>query len=262
MMIRDSQLAPEKRAWRADAGHLRTVDVIRLPKRGWYLPLKTMGETVACAALLILFAPVIALSALLVKLTSRGPAFYSQIRLGKDGRPFAIYKIRTMTHECEKESGPQWCAVHDPRVTRLGRLLRRTHIDEFPQLWNVIRGDMALIGPRPERPEIVPQLERALPHYGHRLLVKPGVSGLAQVQLAADTDIASVRRKLAYDLFYIRHMNPWMDLRIVLCTAFHMAGVPYHVLRSVFRFPCGNTVEHAAHPPSRDLPPLAHVQSA
>src|ERR1700687_6478153 len=122
MMIRDSQLTPEKRSWRADAVHLRSVDVNRLPMREWYLPLKTIGETVASSALLLLFAPFIALSAVLVELTSRGPAFYSQIRLGKDGRPFAIYKIRTMSHECEKISGPQWCAVHDSRGTRLWRV--------------------------------------------------------------------------------------------------------------------------------------------
>jgi lipopolysaccharide/colanic/teichoic acid biosynthesis glycosyltransferase len=261
-MIRETQLTVEDRVWRTDSGCLRSVDVSRLPIRGWYLPLKTVVEVAASAALLVLSAPLIALSALLVKWTSRGPAFYSQIRLGKDGRPFAIYKLRTMTHECEKVSGPQWSTAHDPRVTRLGRVLRRTHLDEFPQLWNVIRGDMALIGPRPERPEIIPKLECALPNYRHRLLVKPGVSGLAQVQLPPDTDIASVRRKLAYDLFYVRHMNPWMDMRIAACTAFHMFGVPFRVLRTILRMPSGYVVEQAVHEPPRDVQPMPHVQSA
>jgi lipopolysaccharide/colanic/teichoic acid biosynthesis glycosyltransferase len=238
------------------------IEVNRLPLHGWYVPLKTVVELALSVALLIVSAPMIALSALLVKLTSRGPAFYSQIRLGKDGRPFAIYKLRTMTHDCERLSGPQWSTAHDPRVTPLGRVLRRTHLDEFPQLWNVVRGDMALIGPRPERPEIIPKLECALPHYRHRLLVKPGVSGLAQVQLPPDTDIASVRRKLAYDLFYIRHMNPWMDLRIVVCTAFHMFGVPFYILRKVFGMPSGSVVERGGPEPPRDVQPLPHVQSA
>jgi lipopolysaccharide/colanic/teichoic acid biosynthesis glycosyltransferase len=168
-----------------------------------------------------------------------------------------------MTHECEKVSGPQWCiGTHDPRVTRLGRVLRRTHLDELPQLWNVVRGDMALIGPRPERPEFVPKLECAIPHYGHRLLVRPGVSGLAQVQLPPDTDLASVRRKLAYDLYYVRRMNPWMDLRLALCTAFHLLGVPYHSIRRLFRLPCGNAIEHAYTSPARQTHPLPQVQSA
>src|SRR5207302_4941226 len=117
----------------------------RLPLRTWYPPVKAVADFAAAAVLLVLAAPVIGVAALLVKLTSRGPAFYSQIRLGKDGRAFSIYKLRTMTHECEKVSGPQWCSGSlDPRVTRLGRVLRRSHIDELPQLWNVLRGDMAL----------------------------------------------------------------------------------------------------------------------
>jgi lipopolysaccharide/colanic/teichoic acid biosynthesis glycosyltransferase len=121
---------------------------------------------------------------------------------------------------------------------------------------------MALIGPRPERPEFVPKLETAIPHYQHRLLVRPGVSGLAQVQLPADTDFASVRRKLAYDLYYVRRMNPWIDMRLALCTAFHLLGVPYHSIRRLFRLPCGKTVEHAYAGPPRESVPVPRVQSA
>jgi lipopolysaccharide/colanic/teichoic acid biosynthesis glycosyltransferase len=167
-----------------------------------------------------------------------------------------------MTHECEKASGPQWSQRHDPRVTPLGRILRRTHIDELPQVWNVLCGDMALIGPRPERPEFIPKLECAIPHYRHRLLVRPGASGLAQVQLPPDVDLASVRRKLAYDLYYIRHMNPWMDVRLTLCTAVHMLGVPFHLLRRLFSLPCGNTVDHAYDGATRQPLPVPRVQSA
>jgi lipopolysaccharide/colanic/teichoic acid biosynthesis glycosyltransferase len=124
-------------------------------------------------------------------------------------------------------------------------LLRKTHLDELPQLWNVLRGDMSLVGPRPERPEFTPGLERAIPHYHDRLAVRPGVTGLAQVQLPADTDLASVRKKLAYDLYYIRHCNLWLDLRLVTCTAVHMAGVPYAALRRLFAMPRPDAIEVA-----------------
>jgi lipopolysaccharide/colanic/teichoic acid biosynthesis glycosyltransferase len=193
--------------------------------------------------LLLCAAPIIAVCALLVRLTSRGPAFYSQTRLGKDHLPFRIYKIRTMYHDCERRSGVQWSRPGDPRITPVGRLLRRLHLDELPQLWNVLRGDMALVGPRPERPEFVPSLEQALPLYGLRLLVKPGVTGLAQVQLPADTDLGSVRRKLAYDLYYLAHVGFWLDLRLIVCTAVHMAGVPYRHLTWLFAMPPAEAVE-------------------
>ena len=132
----------------------------------------------------------------------------------RDGRPFTLFKIRTMAHDCEKASGARWSTPGDPRITRVGAFLRKTHLDELPQLWNVLRGDMSLVGPRPERPEFTPLLEQVVPHYRDRLAVRPGVTGLAQVQLPADTDLDSVRRKLAYDLYYIRHLNGWLDLRL------------------------------------------------
>jgi lipopolysaccharide/colanic/teichoic acid biosynthesis glycosyltransferase len=203
----------------------------------WYAPYKATLDSLCAAALLLLASPVILFCALLVKLTSRGPAFYSQIRLGRRGRPFRIYKLRTMTHDCEKVGGARWSTPGDPRVTPVGRFLRRTHLDELPQLWNVLKGDMSLVGPRPERPEFLPGLERVIPRYRERLSVKPGVTGLAQVRLPADTDIASVRRKLAYDLHYLRTFGLWLDLRLVLCTGLHMLGVPYAVLGRLFRLP-------------------------
>src|SRR5262249_47367345 len=150
-------------------------------------------DFVAALLLAIPAAPVVALIALVVKLTSRGPAFYTQPRVGQNGRLFWIIKVRTMVDKCESLTGPRWSMPGDPRVTRVGWFLRVTHLDELPQLLNVLCGHMSLIGPRPERPEFVPELERELPAYRQRLLVRPGVTGLAQVQQGSDTDLDSVR---------------------------------------------------------------------
>jgi lipopolysaccharide/colanic/teichoic acid biosynthesis glycosyltransferase len=187
---------------------------------------KRITEYVLALVLAILTLPLLALGIVLVKLTSRGPAFYSQVRIGCHGRLFWIYKLRTMFEACETLTGPCWSLPHDTRITPIGRFLRATHVDELPQLWNVLRGEMALVGPRPERPEIVVGLERALPHYRERLSVLPGISGLAQIQLPADTDLASVRRKLAHDLYYIRHMSRWLDVRIYVCTFWYLVNGP------------------------------------
>jgi lipopolysaccharide/colanic/teichoic acid biosynthesis glycosyltransferase len=217
-----------------------------VPQNAWYPTCKAAIEFVAALGLLILTAPLILLAALLAKLSSRGPALYCQVRLGWGGVPYTIYKIRTMTHQCEKWSGPQWSRAGDPRVTRIGHFLRVTHLDELPQLWNVLRGEMSLVGPRPERPEFIPHLEHIIPHYRERLRVRPGVTGLAQVQLPADTDVNSVRRKLAYDLYYVRHMGPWFDLRIILCTVLKLLGVPFPVLRTLLRMPSNRAVNLAS----------------
>jgi lipopolysaccharide/colanic/teichoic acid biosynthesis glycosyltransferase len=209
----------------------------------WYVTGKVVIEFTLALGLFVLSVPVILVAAILVKLTSRGPAFYSQTRVGRNGVPFRLFKIRTMIHNCESVSGPQWSIPQDPRVTLLGRVLRRTHLDELPQLWNVLRGEMSLVGPRPERPEFVPRLTRALPHYTDRLLVRPGVTGLAQVQLPADTDLASVRRKLACDLYYVRHVSFLLDIRIILCTVVEVFGVPFHVVGWVAAVPSRSAVE-------------------
>jgi lipopolysaccharide/colanic/teichoic acid biosynthesis glycosyltransferase len=197
---------------------------------------------------LVLFLPcmsVAAVAMMLVRLTSRGSPLYCQTRLGLGSRPFTIYKIRTMYHDCERLTGPQWWKPGDPRVTWIGRFLRLTHIDEFPQLWNILRGEMSLVGPRPERPAIAAQLERALPRYRERLRVRPGVTGLAQVQLPPDTDLASVRRKLACDLAYIAQVNPWLDLRLMTATALGILGTPASVTCGLLRIPTGKDVEGA-----------------
>ena len=191
-----------------------------------YVHAKAVADVFLGVVLLILLLPVIALLLLLVKCTSRGPALYCQTRMGRDRQTFTLYKIRSMYHDCERHTGPKWASTDDPRVTPLGRFLRKTHLDELPQLWNVIRGEMSLVGPRPERPEFVEQLERVIPDYAQRLAIRPGVTGLAQVQLPPDSDLQSVRRKVTCDLFYIRNMNPLLDLQILLATATKVFGVP------------------------------------
>jgi lipopolysaccharide/colanic/teichoic acid biosynthesis glycosyltransferase len=211
----------------------------------WYLSFKTAVDFALALVLLLFAAPLVALAALLVKLTSRGPAFYTQTRVGRDGRLFTIYKIRTMVDKCESLTGPRWAIPGDPRITPVGQLLRRSHLDELPQLLNVLRGQMSLIGPRPERPEFVPELERVLPLYRQRLVLRPGVTGLAQVHLPGDTDVHSVRRKLAYDLHYIEHLSPWLDLRILFCTVLYAAGIPFRISRKLVRMPSVETVERA-----------------
>lgn len=188
----------------------------------WYSAAKRLVDLVLGLAMLVLAMPILVFMAVLVKLTSRGPIFYSQTRVGKGGRPFTIWKVRSMYHDCERFSGIQWSQAGDPRVTPVGRFLRRSHLDELPQLWNILRGDMSLIGPRPERPEFVPQLEKAIPRYRERLLVLPGVTGLAQIHLGPDTDLASVERKLAFDLYYIKQLSLWTDARVFLATIIHV----------------------------------------
>jgi lipopolysaccharide/colanic/teichoic acid biosynthesis glycosyltransferase len=204
---------------------------------------KRAVDVALALALLVGTAPVLLVALVLTRLTSRGPALYAQVRQGFDGRLFTLYKVRTMTHDCERRTGPCWSLPGDPRVTPLGRWLRRTKIDELPQLWNVLAGEMSLIGPRPERPEIAANLERHVLGYRERLRVLPGLSGLAQVQLPPDTDLASVRLKLAYDLHYVRTVSFWLDLRIGWATACKMVGVPFRLLKKIFGFTARETIE-------------------
>jgi lipopolysaccharide/colanic/teichoic acid biosynthesis glycosyltransferase len=225
---------------------LAEAGAVRPPAAPWYGRCKRGLDSTLAVALLVLALPLVLVAAVLVKLTSRGPVFYSQTRLGKNSRPYSIYKIRTMVHDCERYSGPQWSRKGDPRVTPVGRLLRRTHLDELPQLWNVLCGEMSLVGPRPERPEFAVQLERAIPQYNARLQVLPGLTGLAQVQLPPDTDINSVRRKLRYDLYYVQHAGLGLDLRLLLSTGVYMLGLPFALSHLVLRVPGCAAVERTA----------------
>jgi lipopolysaccharide/colanic/teichoic acid biosynthesis glycosyltransferase len=220
----------------------------------WYRSCKHAVDFVLAALLAVPAVPIVFLAAALVRLTSRGPAFYTQTRVGEDGRLFTIWKIRSMIHNCESLTGPRWSMPGDPRVTAVGSILRVTHLDELPQLLNVLRGEMSLIGPRPERPEFVPELERELPGYWQRLTVRPGVTGLAQVQLPPDSDLTSVRRKLAHDLYYIRHLSPWLDLRLLACTAFYALGLPFGIVGKWLRIPDSDTVEETMRDVLEEMP--------
>jgi len=167
---------------------------------------------------LFVLSPIIILSGFLIKLTSPGPVVYRQNRIGKKGRIFRIYKLRTMYQDAEKCSGAVWARENDPRITPVGRMLRKTHMDEIPQLLNVLKGEMSIVGPRPERPELVRDLKTVICDYEKRLQVKPGITGLAQVWHKYDETIQDVKKKIKYDLLYIRKMCLLADLRILAST--------------------------------------------
>lgn len=182
-------------------------------------PLQLAGKRVLDLALavplLVLVTPVMLLVAVAIKLTSPGPVFYRQERVGLGGKEFVLYKFRTMVVDAEKHTGPVLASANDPRITPIGEFLRATRLDELPQLFNVIRGEMSLVGPRPERPYFVEQFCRESPEYVLRHLVPPGLTGLAQVMGKYCT---SVQDKLRFDLYYVRHYSVWLDLKIVLLT--------------------------------------------
>lgn len=167
--------------------------------------------------ILILFMPFFLIFALLIKLNSKGPVLYIQERVGRNGKPFKVIKFRTMYHNAEKEV-PEWASINDPRVTSIGRVMRRARFDEFPQVINVLKNEMTLVGPRPERPYFVEKLKAEIPYYYKRLSVKPGVTGLAQVKHRYDTSLDDVRVKLNYDFFYIENMSLRLDFKILVNT--------------------------------------------
>lgn len=199
--------------------------------------LRAINVLVAAVALLLL-SPVFLIIAVLIKLDSRGPVFYQQVRVGLDrrsrppeedsvgrrvsdigGKPFEILKFRTMTVDAEEESGPVWAKGNsDPRVTRVGRFLRRTRLDEIPQFWNVVKGEMSIVGPRPERPAFVQQLREEIEGYPLRQKVPPGITGWAQVNQPPDRSVEDVRQKVDFDLEYLDRRSIWFDLWIMLKT--------------------------------------------
>lgn len=183
-----------------------------------FLQAKYLFDQVMAVVLLILFLPFLLLAALAIELTSPGAALFVQWRVGERGRLFRMYKLRTMVADAETRSGPVWAASNDPRCTPVGKILRATHLDELPQLINVLRGEMSLVGPRPERPVFVKTFNQTIPNYGARHEVRPGITGLAQVYNGYDQTLQDVRRKLAYDLLYIRRMSFLTDLRICVAT--------------------------------------------
>jgi sugar transferase (PEP-CTERM system associated) len=174
---------------------------------------------VTCAAVGLLLAfPLLAVVAAAIKLSSPGPALYHQQRIGLHGRIFTVHKFRSMRHDAEAATGAVWARADDPRVTAVGKVLRRTRFDEVPQLWNVLRGDMSFVGPRPERPEFVGELTKQIPFYGQRHAVKPGVTGWAQVRYTYGASVEDAMEKLQYDLFYIKNLSIALDVYIVLDT--------------------------------------------
>ena len=189
-------------------------------RKTWLLlATKRAFDVLAAVFGLILSAPLTLLTALVVKLESPSdPVLYHQERVGLNGQPFTIHKFRTMRSDAEVASGPVWSGANDPRITRVGVFMRKTRLDEIPQLWNVLRGDMSLIGPRPERPAFVAQLTQQIPFYGQRHVVKPGLTGWAQVRYAYGASVEDALEKMQYDLYYVKHMSMAFDLVIALET--------------------------------------------
>ena len=179
--------------------------------------LKRIFDILASGALLVLTLPLIVLFALLVKLDGGGPAFFRQTRVGLYGQPFQLIKLRSMRVDAEKD-GAKWADADDPRITRLGRFMRKVRIDELPQVWTVLKGQMSFVGPRPEVPQFVADLEDRLPYYAERHMVKPGITGWAQINYPYGASIEDSRHKLEYDLYYAKNYTPFLDLLILLQT--------------------------------------------
>lgn len=179
---------------------------------------KRIFDIVASGLVLLLTLPLILIFAALVKLDSKGPAFFSQTRIGLYGQKFEIMKLRSMCVDAETNGQAQWAQTNDPRVTRVGRLIRKLRIDELPQLWGVLKGEMSFVGPRPERPQFVNDLGETLPYYNERHMVKPGITGWAQINYPYGASIEDARHKLEYDLYYVKNYTPFLDLLILLQT--------------------------------------------
>lgn len=194
------------------------LDYRRIVEGNAYIPIKYLLDRILAGIFLLLLSPLFGILALLIVLTSPGPVFYWQERVGKDGRVFRLCKFRTMVPDAERHTGAVLASRNDPRVTKIGRFLRRTRLDELPQLWNVFKGEMSLVGPRPERPEFVERWKRLIPYYETRLLVKPGITGWAQIRGRYDEGPETVWEKLEYDLYYLRHVSPSLDFEILVRT--------------------------------------------
>ena len=225
------------------------IDKIRIQKIDKCFYWKPLFDRGTAVVLLLPGIPILLLLGILVRLTSKGPALFRQTRVGKHGKVFAMYKIRSMSVDAEKESGATWATQNDPRITWLGFYLRKFHLDELPQLFNVLRGEMSLVGPRPERPEFVEDLMEKIPNYTDRLNTLPGITGLAQLNLPPDSDLNSVRRKLVLDLEYIHKATPGLDLRVFLCTFGRLVKFSEPLLLKLFRL--HRTVDNRALRPFR-----------
>ncbi|MBN1299759.1 MAG: sugar transferase [Melioribacteraceae bacterium] len=196
------------------------IDIMPQLMLEWEKKIKRLMDISISLLILFISSPVILFTSIAIKIDSRGPVFYKQERSGLNGRIFKMIKFRSMVVDAEKLSGPVWSSKNDPRVTKVGKFIRKVRIDELPQLINVLKGDMSLVGPRPERPFFVEQLSREIPLYKRRLKVRPGLTGWAQVKHKYDESVEDVKTKLRYDLFYIENMSLRNDLKILFRTIF------------------------------------------
>jgi len=186
----------------------------------WERKVKRIIDFIIALIILLLFLPFGIIIAILIKLDSKGPIFYKQVRVGENGKEFNIYKFRSMIQDAEKLTGPVWSMPNDPRITRVGKILRKYRLDEFPNFISVLLGDMSFIGPRPERPFFVEKLSKEIPLYRRRLRVKPGITGWAQVKHRYDESLEDVKIKLQYDLYYIENISLRLDFKIILYTIY------------------------------------------
>lgn len=180
--------------------------------------IKRMFDVVASLILLSVTLPFMILAALAIKFESTGPVFYRQERVGQHGRPFTIFKFRSMRADAEQDGKPRWAQANDDRTTRVGRFIRKTRIDELPQIFNVFMGDMSFVGPRPERPYFVAELNQQIPYYGVRHTIKPGITGWAQVRHEYGASVEDAIEKLQYDLYYVKNHSLFLDLMILFQT--------------------------------------------
>jgi sugar transferase (PEP-CTERM system associated) len=187
-------------------------------KSGLRLFSKRLGDVLASLSLLVLCSPILLVASILIKYDSKGPVFFTQYRLGQHRKKYRVIKFRSMVHNAEEKSGPVWATENDDRITRVGRILRKYRIDELPQLWNVLKGEMSFVGPRPEREYFVRELEKRIPYYAVRFTVKPGLTGWAQVSYRYGASEEDTVEKLNYDLFYIKNMSTFFDVLIILRT--------------------------------------------
>ncbi len=198
------------------------IDIVPQIAPQWQMVTKRLIDVVASCLAVVVGFPLWVATAVAIKLESAGSVIYVQERIGKDGKPFILYKFRSMHEDAEKHTGPVWASRDDPRVTRVGKFLRETHLDETPQFINVLKGEMSLVGPRPERPFFVEKLSHEIPLYKRRFRVKPGITGLARVKFEYDESIEDVKIDLQYDLFYIENLSLRLDFQILYKTVFHV----------------------------------------
>jgi len=207
-------------------GHLKTHQIFGIPllvllqdhMAPWEAQVKRLMDIIVSTGILCFGAPFWLAVAAAIRINSPGPMIYKQLRVGRNGKNFIMFKFRSMYQDAEKRSGPTWASKDDPRITPVGKFIRKTRLDEIPQFWNVFKGEMSLVGPRPERPYFVEQLKTEIPWYIRRIKMKPGITGWAQVKHKYDASIEDVKQKVMYDLYYFENMSVTLDIKIILNT--------------------------------------------